>query len=180
MVLGALVAMRLRVRRLLLVGVVSCSAVRCCSLALAARPASRPCCCRRRSWPASLIEQFGVAWEVSIQEHIPADKLARVYSYDALGSLIAVPVGQIAAGPLADAIGPGSALLVAAGIVVLSVVGMLASGAVRTLEHTAAPCPIVPYAEPATSCACEPTIDAPAARCARNWSASGAAIECGA
>ena len=28
-----------------------------------------------------------------MQEHIPADKLARVYSYDMLGSFVAIPVG---------------------------------------------------------------------------------------
>ena len=81
------------------------------------------------------MEQFGVAWEVSIQEHIPADKLARVYSYDALGSFLAIPIGQVAAGPIADAVGPRAALLGAAAIVVASVVGMLLNRQVRTLEH---------------------------------------------
>lgn len=37
------------------------------------------------------VEQFGVAWEVSVQENIRKETLARVYSYDALGSLLAVP-----------------------------------------------------------------------------------------
>jgi MFS family permease len=135
MMLGAYVAMRLRVRRFLLVGIATATGGALWILALALAPVAGVLL------PAAfltgvLIEQLGVAWEVSIQEHIPADRLARVYSYDLLGSLMAVPVGQIAAGPLAEAIGAEAALLVAAAIVFLSVVGMLASRSVRTLEHT--------------------------------------------
>ena len=45
-----------------------------------------------------------------MQEHVPADKLARVYSYDMVGSFVAIPVGQVAAGPIAEAVGvPGDA-----------------------------------------------------------------------
>jgi hypothetical protein len=74
-----------------------------------------------------------------VQEHIPADKLARVYSYDALGSLLAVPVGQVAAGPAALAIGSEAALLAGAGIIGLTVVATLASPDVRRLEHHPVP-----------------------------------------
>ena len=49
--------------------------------------------------------QFGLAWEVSLQQNIPADRLARVYSCDILGSIIAVPVGQVVVGPLAGVSG---------------------------------------------------------------------------
>ena len=85
------------------------------------------------------LEQFGIAWETSMQEHVPADVLARVYSYDALGSFIAVPAGELAAGPVAHTIGTGPALLCAAGIVALSVAGALLCRPVRTLEHRTAP-----------------------------------------
>ena len=134
MVLGAFVAMRLRVRRFMLVGVVTTFGGALWIVALALAPVAGVLL------PAAfltgvLMEQLGVAWEVSIQEHIPADRLARVYSYDLLGSLMAVPVGQVAAGPLADAVGARAALLVAAAIIVLSVAGMLVSRSVRTLEH---------------------------------------------
>jgi hypothetical protein len=64
-----------------------------------------------------------------------ASALARAYSYDALGSLVAVPVGQVAAGPTAFAIGTEAALLAGAGIIALAVVEMLASPDVRRLEH---------------------------------------------
>jgi MFS family permease len=141
-VLGALVAMRLRVRRLLLLGIVCCAGPPLMLVALALSPVAVVLI------PAGFlmglaIEQFSIAWEVSIQEHIPAEKLARVYSYDALGSLLGIPVGQIAAGPLADAYGAAPTLLFAAGVGGLAVIGMLASRSVRTLSHQQAlPVPV--------------------------------------
>jgi MFS family permease len=133
-VVGALIAMRVRVRRLLLLGIVCCVAPPMLLLALALTPKATVLI------PAAVlmglaIEQFSIAWEVSIQEHIPADKLARVYSYDALGSLLGIPVGQILAGPLAVALGASPALLLASGVCGLAVVGMLASRSVRALTH---------------------------------------------
>jgi hypothetical protein len=62
-------------------------------------------------------------------------ELARVYSYDALGSFLAIPLGEVAAGPAANAFGTPPALLGAAGIVGLSAAGTLLSRQVRTLEH---------------------------------------------
>jgi hypothetical protein len=44
-------------------------------------------------------------WMVALSRHIPQDKLARVYSYDALGSLSASPLGSLVAGPTANAVG---------------------------------------------------------------------------
>jgi MFS family permease len=146
-VIGALIAMRVRVRRLLLLGIVCCVAPPTLLVALALTPVATVLI------PAALltglaIEQFSIAWEVSIQEHIPADKLARVYSYDALGSLLGIPVGQILAGPLAVALGASPALLIASGIGGLAVLGMLASRSVRTLSHRRAPA--IPVPVPAT------------------------------
>ncbi|QUQ62676.1 MFS transporter [Kutzneria sp. CA-103260] len=80
------------------------------------------------------MEQAGIAWDVSLPHHIPADRLARVYSYDAVGSFIAIPLGQVVAGPVAAAIGTQSALLAGAGITVLATVAALGSRSVRTLS----------------------------------------------
>src|SRR5262249_52531444 len=77
----------------------------------------------------------GIAWETSVQEHVPQEKLARVYSYDALGSFLAIPIGQVAAGPLAESVGISAALLIAAAVSLLALVAMLASRSVRTLTH---------------------------------------------
>jgi predicted MFS family arabinose efflux permease len=46
-----------------------------------------------------------VQWTVAMARNIPRAKLARVSSYDALGSVVAMPVGAVVAGPVAAAIG---------------------------------------------------------------------------
>jgi MFS family permease len=79
------------------------------------------------------IEQFGVAWDVSLQENIPPDKLARVYSYDMLGSFIAMPIGEVAAGPLAEHFGRENTLLAGAGLIALTTALTLCSSQVRGL-----------------------------------------------
>ena len=65
------------------------------------------------------------------------DKLGRVYSYDALGSFVAVPLGQVLAGPVAGALGSTATLLGAAGVVLAATVAMLSSRSVRALPREA-------------------------------------------
>ena len=65
------------------------------------------------------VEVMMVQWTVALATRIPPDKLARVSSYDVLGSLAATPAGALVAGPLAAAIGVratefGAAALIAA------------------------------------------------------------------
>ncbi|GAA3743554.1 MFS transporter [Plantactinospora mayteni] len=133
MVAGALVALRIRVRRLLLLGVVCMFADVLLLLGLAWAPSVAVLVVA--AFVAGLaVEQFSVAWETSMQQNIPADKLARVYSHDALGSFLAIPLGQMAIGPVAEHIGTESTLLVAAGIVLVAVLGMLADPGVRRLS----------------------------------------------
>jgi len=62
---------------------------------------------------------FGVIWAHALQTHIPADKLARVYAYDAMGSFISIPFGQLVAGPLAAHFGMSPVLLMSALAVVM-------------------------------------------------------------
>ena len=45
------------------------------------------------------IEMFGLGWNLAMQEHVPDEMLSRAYSYDSLGSFIAIPIGQLVAGP---------------------------------------------------------------------------------
>ena len=79
------------------------------------------------------IEQFGVAWDQSLQQNIPPDKLARVYSYDAVGSFIAIPVGEILVGPLAHAFGTTPVLLGCAAVIVVASLVALSAGSIRRL-----------------------------------------------
>ncbi|SIO88178.1 hypothetical protein BQ8420_18335 [Nocardiopsis sp. JB363] len=81
------------------------------------------------------VEQFTVAWEVSVQENIPPERLSRVYSYDALGSFVAMPMGQIAIGPLAESIGPDRSLLIVAGSTIAATLLAVAAPSVRSLHR---------------------------------------------
>ena len=44
-------------------------------------------------------------WDTAMQQEIPQEKLSRLSSYDALGSLVLTPLGLAAAGPIAAAVG---------------------------------------------------------------------------
>ena len=87
------------------------------------------------------MEQFSIAWDVSLQENVPADKLARVYSYDILGSSIALPLGQVSAGPLAEHIGNEATLLGGGVLVVAATALVLCSRQIRGLVRLA-PAPL--------------------------------------
>lgn len=81
-------------------------------------------------------ELFGLGWNLAMQEHVPGDMLSRASSYDALGSLIATPLGTLVAGPLALAVG-SRATLVGAGVLYLAICALvLTSRSVRTLPRS--------------------------------------------
>lgn len=83
------------------------------------------------------IEIFGLGWELAMQENVPADMLSRVYSYDMLGSFVAIPVGQLAFGPLGAELGL-QPVIFAAGLAYAAIsVLALASRSVRTLDRKA-------------------------------------------
>jgi MFS family permease len=82
-------------------------------------------------------EVFSIGWNLAMQEHIDDDMLSRAYSYDALGSFVAIPVGQLAFGPLAAAFGYEEVLVVA-GISYFVICGLtLLSRSVRDLPRRA-------------------------------------------
>ena len=81
------------------------------------------------------LEIFSVGWDLSIQEQVDPDKLARVYSFDMIGSFIARPVGLVLTGPLAALVGNRAWLTVVGAVIVGSVLVALTSGDVRRLER---------------------------------------------
>jgi MFS family permease len=78
------------------------------------------------------IEVFGVRWITTMQEQIPDAIQSRMFAYDALGSFLFLPVGQILAGPVqgllgtADAIWAGTAVIGVAVLIVSFVPGVRA------------------------------------------------------
>jgi hypothetical protein len=80
-------------------------------------------------------EVFSLGWNLAMQENIEERMLSRAYSYDMLGSFVAMPVGQLAWGPLGAAFG-NDRVLVASGVVYAAICGLvLCSRSVRTLPR---------------------------------------------
>lgn len=89
------------------------------------------------------------AWSGLVQERIPADRLSRVLSWSTLGQLVPVPVGYLAAGPLAGMFGVRRVLTAGAVVIGVAVVVPLLMRQVRAL--TLAPPPASPAEELATA-----------------------------
>jgi MFS family permease len=83
-------------------------------------------------------EVFGMGWNLAMQENIDDSMLSRAYSYDALGSFVTLPVGQLAFGPLAAAFGFEEVLVVSAVAYVVICALVLSSRSVRTLRRVPA------------------------------------------
>jgi hypothetical protein len=66
---------------------------------------------------------------------MPDDVLARVNSYDALGSFVLIPVGLTLVGPLSEAIGVSTTIWCAAGVAALMPIVALSSREVRRLRR---------------------------------------------
>jgi len=79
------------------------------------------------------IEVFSIGWNVAMQENIDERMLSRAYSYDALGSFVAMPVGQLVYGPLADAFGYRDVLVWSGVTYCLIAALVLTSRSVRSL-----------------------------------------------
>ena len=84
-------------------------------------------------------EVFGMGWNLAMQENIEDSMLSRAYSYDALGSFVAIPIGQIAFGPLAAVFGYRPVLITSAVAYVAVVALVLSSRSVRTLPRAPVP-----------------------------------------
>ncbi len=78
---------------------------------------------------------FGMGWNLAMQEHVPPEMLSRAYSYDALGSYLAIPLGQVAFGPLGVAFGYRDVLVVSAVAYVVICLLVLSSRSVRDLRR---------------------------------------------
>ena len=98
---GGLVGMRLQPRRMLLWAFAALGLFPLFPLAFA--------------WPGGLVAimvlalvaqagllYFDVGWQTAIQQGVPHDRLARVVSWDVLISFVALPLGNVLAGPLSE------------------------------------------------------------------------------
>jgi MFS family permease len=77
---------------------------------------------------------FGTIWDTTLQRNVPSEVLSRVSAYDWFGSLVLLPVGESAIGPLARVAGTRDTLLGAASLLVLAVTVVLFVPAVTSLR----------------------------------------------
>jgi MFS family permease len=134
LVLMTVVLLRVKMRRPLLYGMVGCSLMSIPMIVLGIEPHLLLLIVCTFVAGAG-IEVFSIAWNLAMQENIEDDMLSRAYSYDALGSFVAMPVGQLLYGPLGEAFGYREVLLWSG--VAYAAVALLAltSRSVRTLER---------------------------------------------
>jgi MFS family permease len=134
LVLMTVLLLRIRIRRPLLVGMIGCSLMSVPMVILGVEPHLLVLVACTFVAGAG-IEVFSMAWNLAMQENIDDDMLSRAYSYDALGSFVAMPVGQLLYGPLGDAFGYRE-VLVWSGVAYAAIALLtLTSRSVRTLER---------------------------------------------
>jgi len=80
-------------------------------------------------------ETFGILWDTTMQQEIPQEKLSRVYSYDALGSFVLIPLALAVVGPVSELIGTRETVLAASAISLIATLAVLFVGDVRTIER---------------------------------------------
>jgi hypothetical protein len=81
------------------------------------------------------VTTFFTLWEVTLQEHIPADSLSRVSSWDYLSSSGLLPAGAAVAGPVAALAGTQATLIGMSALGVAAALAVLAVPSVRTLPR---------------------------------------------
>ncbi len=134
LLLMTVLLLRVKLRRPLLVGMLGCSLMGLPILMLGVHP-SLPLLIVATFVAGAGIEMFGMGWNLAMQENIDDDMLSRAYSYDALGSFIAMPVGQLLYGPLGEAFGFRDVLLYSGLAYIAISLLALSSRSVRTLDR---------------------------------------------
>jgi MFS family permease len=138
LIAGGLAALRFTPRRPMLFVVLTGGAVAISPLSLA-MVLPLPAVCLASFGLGVFVEMMMVQWTVTMARNIPPDKLARVSSYDVLGSVMAMPAGALIAGPLGTAIGAARAQYAAAAVIVIASALALIPRDVRTFRSDDAP-----------------------------------------
>ena len=124
LLIGALVASRLRIERPIAFGMLMCLMLPAWLLTLAVAAPLPIIMLGAFAWGLA-IEFFQVLWFTALQRNVPPESLSRVSSYDAFGSLMFGPIGLALAGPLLMLIPISEAFAVAALIAAVATLGAL-------------------------------------------------------
>jgi predicted MFS family arabinose efflux permease len=143
LIAGGVVSLRVTPRRPMLFVVLTGAAVAVSPLSLA-MVLPLPAVCIASFGLGVFVEMMMVQWTVALARNIPPGKLARVSSYDVLGSVMAMPAGALIAGPLGTAIGISSAQYAAAAAIVAASMLALIPRDIRTMRSGGPALPPVP------------------------------------
>ncbi|WP_175411784.1 MFS transporter [Streptomyces sp. TRM64462] len=131
---GALLMMRWKPRRMLLVGTLCVFPLALPSAALAV-PLPVWGLVAAMFVSGVTIEVFGVAWMTALHQEIPEEKLSRVSAYDWFGSTAMLPLSTALAGPAESAFGRPQALWGCAALVIVVTALVLLVPDVRNLTR---------------------------------------------
>ena len=133
MMLGVILAMKLRPRHPLFVGMIFSATLALWTLSMSF---NLPIIFMAMAALLTGIgfDLFFVFWITTLQTKIPKKSLSRVLSYDAFGSFLLGPIGLIAAGPLIEIIGIKELLGISTIIIIVAVSLSLTNKSVRKLE----------------------------------------------
>src|SRR6266568_1776912 len=152
LIAGGMAALRFTPRRPMLFVVLTGGAVAISPLSLA-MVLPLPAVCLASFGLGVFVEMMMVQWTVALARNIPSDILARVSSYDVLGSVMAMPAGALIAGPLGIAIGASRAQYAAAAAIVVASALALIPRDIRTMRNSDPPVPRAPEAAAALEAA---------------------------
>lgn len=137
-VVGGLVTLVWRPERPLLIGVVLLGLTAAFPLAMAlvaATPAGVMILLLGAFAHGFGLEIFSVGWDLSIQQNVAEDKLARVYAFDQVGSFVARPIGLALTGPVATLTGYRGWLVIVGLVILVSCLAVLAVPSIRKLQR---------------------------------------------
>jgi predicted MFS family arabinose efflux permease len=140
LIAGGFAALRFTPRRPMLFVVLTGGAIAISPLSLA-MVLPLPAVCLASFGLGVFVEMMMVQWTVTMARNIPPDKLARVSSYDVLGSVMAMPAGALIAGPLGTAIGISQAQYLAAVVIIVASALALIPRDIRTIRGSDALAP---------------------------------------
>jgi len=123
-VTGVVVAMRIRPSRPLLIAMVA-SPLLVLPLIGLIPPLSVPLVALAAFLAGIAVDVFEVLWQTTLQQHVPAESLSRVSSYDYFGSLALTPLGLAAAGPIVENFGTRTASIICVGLVCVQLLALL-------------------------------------------------------
>jgi predicted MFS family arabinose efflux permease len=137
LIAGGLVSLRITPRKPMLFVVLTGGAVAISPLSLA-MVLPLPVICLASFGLGVFVEMMMVQWTVAMARNIPPSMLARVSSYDVLGSVMAMPIGALIAGPLGAGIGVSNAQYAAAGAIIVASALCLIPRDIRTMRNNGA------------------------------------------